>query len=88
MTTQARRPILLVEMVPKVEKQGFRSNAEKRDQKVLPIGMVILVTHEGGKKNFCLEETHFFLSKALWGGWQEALSAPPARTASPRVHSR
>ena len=31
-TTQARRPILLEEMIHKVEEQGFRSNAEKRDQ--------------------------------------------------------
>ena len=49
-TTEARRPILQVEMIPKVEKRGFRSNAEKRDQKVRPIGMVILVTNEGGKR--------------------------------------
>ena len=31
-TTQARRPILLEEMIHKVEKQGFRSNAEIHDQ--------------------------------------------------------
>ena len=31
-TTQARRPILLEEMIHKVEEQGFCSNAEKRDQ--------------------------------------------------------
>ena len=49
-TTKARRPIPLVEMIRKVEKRGFRSNAEKRDQEVLPVGMVILVTNEGGKR--------------------------------------
>ena len=70
--TEARRPVLLVEMIPKVEKRGFRSNAEKRDQKFFP--------KEGNpgyprrrEENFCLEESHFFLSKALWGGWREAL---------------
>ena len=37
-TTQARRPILLVEMILKLEKQGFRSNAGRRDQKIFPKG--------------------------------------------------
>ena len=49
---------------------------------------MFLITHEGGKKNFCLEELHYFLSKALWGGWQGALEVPPARTPSPCVCSR
>ena len=37
-TTKARRPILLEEMILKVEKQGFRSNAKRRHQKFFPKG--------------------------------------------------
>ena len=86
MTTEARQPVVLVEMIPKVEERGFRS-VEKRDQRFFP--------KEGNsgyprrrEENFCLEESLFFLLKALWGGWREALLVPPARTASPRVYSR
>ena len=35
MTTEARQPVLLVEMIPKVEERGFRS-VEKRDQRFFP----------------------------------------------------
>ena len=35
MTTQARQPVLLVEMIPKVEKRGFCS-VEKHDQRFFP----------------------------------------------------
>ena len=67
--TEARRPVLLVEMIPKVESEVSLSGDMR--PKVFPIGRLSWFPTEGGKRKFCLEESLFFLSKALWGGWQE-----------------
>ena len=62
-STEARRPVLLVEMIPKVESEVFAQwrNATKGSSH----RKVILVFHRRREENFCLEESLFFLSKAL-----------------------
>ena len=75
-------------MIHKVEEQGFRSNAEKRDQVGSSQRKGVPGFHEEGMKNFYLEELKLFLVKGSEGGWRGALEVPPARTASPRVRSR
>ena len=65
--TEARRPVLLGRNDPQGRRARFLLRGEMR-----PKGSshreVILVFHRRREENFCLEESLFFLSKALWGG--------------------
>ena len=75
--TEARRPVLLVEMIPKVESEVFAQwgNATKD----FSHRKVILVSHGRREEEYCLEEHSFSCQKLCEGDWQEALVLPPAR---------